>query len=247
MKEKMNNANTLVITGAGVSVESGIKPFRGKDGIWEENPVEMATFRKFSSDPAGFLTWYYKRFTSCLAAKPNETHSILAGNNIKVITQNIDGLHRAADHPIGNLIEIHGCIHEKRPILAEEWEELIPAEWDKVDENNLVDSLFSLFKIPSNSSIDPETSLRPHILLFDEMYGELYEFEKAMDWVIKADTIIFMGTSNSVGFTDSTLNISCRMGKEIIVVDPNPAKSFEQRGVKIVKQSSSDFCKDYFK
>jgi NAD-dependent deacetylase len=70
--------NIVVITGAGISVESGIQPFRGKSGIWEENPMEMATYNKFSTDPGHFLEWYYNRFASCKDAQPNAAHEILA-------------------------------------------------------------------------------------------------------------------------------------------------------------------------
>ena len=106
--------NIVVITGAGVSVESGIQPFRGKSGIWEENPMEMATYHKFSTDPGHFLEWYYNRFASCKDALPNAAHEILASKNIKVITQNIDNLHIKANHPVESLVEIHGNINYKR-------------------------------------------------------------------------------------------------------------------------------------
>ncbi len=59
--------NTVVITGAGISVESGIQPFRGKNGLWNENPTEMATYRNFRTNTSAFLQWYYHRFVSCKA------------------------------------------------------------------------------------------------------------------------------------------------------------------------------------
>lgn len=238
--------NIVVITGAGISVESGIQPFRGKDGIWEENPMTMATYRKFVTDPAAFLTWYYSRFKTCLNAKPNFTHDILASGRVRVITQNIDGLHRKANHSPHSLIEIHGCLNEKRHLITTEREDIIPAEWEKVDESNPVTSLFDLFKISKNGVIDQINSYRPHVLLFDEVYTDLYQVDKAMSWILQAEKVIFMGTSNSVGITESALQMSHKLGKEIIVVDPNPSKSFELQGVKIYKISSSEYCKKYF-
>ena len=127
----------VVITGAGVSVESGIQPFRGKSGIWEENPMEMATYHKFSTDPGHFLEWYYNRFASCKDALPNAAHEILATKNIKVITQNIDNLHIKANHPVESLVEIHGNINYKRTINAEDLEELVLADWLSVSEESL--------------------------------------------------------------------------------------------------------------
>jgi NAD-dependent deacetylase len=239
-------SNILVVAGAGISVESGIQPFRGKDGIWEENPLEMATYRKFIKEPDSFLEWYYKRFKSCLGAKPNETHQILANKNIRVITQNIDGLHRQANHNYENLIEIHGCIHEKRAINATSRSQIIPTHWEKVDESALRKSLYNLFQIPLNGHVDAKKSYRPHVLLFDEVYNDLYLMEEALKWVLEADSIIFMGTSNSVGITSGILEIALRKGKQLLVVDPNPDKSFLDLGIEIYKEESTCFCKRYF-
>lgn len=242
----MSTDSVLVVGGAGISVESGIQPFRGKNGIWEENPLEMATFRKYSSDPAAFLSWYYHRFKSCLLAVPNTTHEILSSKGIRLITQNIDALHRKANHDPDLMIEIHGCLLEKRKVSAEHRSQIISAAWEEVNENDLRSSLFSLFQIPSSGIIDQKRSFRPHVLLFDEYYTELYQIEKAMRWVMEAETIIFMGTSNSVGITAGILGMSLEKSKQILVVDPNPSTSFIQNGVKIFKQNASEFCKDFF-
>ena len=238
--------NIVVITGAGVSVESGIQPFRGKSGIWEENPMEMATYHKFSTDPGHFLEWYYKRFASCKDALPNAAHEILASKNIKVITQNIDNLHIKANHPVESLVEIHGNINYKRTINAEDLEELVLADWLNVSEESLKKDLFGLFDITEGGKINEKTSYRPHILLFDEYYTELYQYEKAITWILSADTIIFMGTSNSVGFTSGALQIGVSKNKKVIVVDPNPSPSFIHSEVDLIKMTASDFCKMYF-
>ena len=238
--------NIVVITGAGVSVESGIQPFRGKSGIWEENPMEMATYHKFSTDPGHFLEWYYNRFVSCKDALPNKAHEILASKNIKVITQNIDNLHIKANHPVGSLVEIHGNINYKRKINAEYIEELEFADWQSVSEDNLKKDLFDLFDITEGGKINEKTSYRPHILLFDEYYTELFKYEKAISWILSADTIIFMGTSNSVGFTSGALQIGVSKNKKVIVVDPNPSPSFIRPEVEIFEMLASEFCKMYF-
>ncbi|HQS24665.1 MAG: hypothetical protein B7Y11_10700 [Sphingobacteriia bacterium 24-36-13] len=185
--------NTVVITGAGVSVESGIQPFRGKNGLWNENPTEMATNRYFRTNTSAFLQWYYHRFVSCKDALPNKAHEILAKQNIKLITQNVDNLHVKAQHPSNHLIEIHGNINFKRKINAEYITELELANWNQV-----------------------------------------------------ADTIIFMGTSNSVGFTYGALQVGVHNHKKVVVVDPNPAPSFNHPGVEIIKETATDFCSRYF-
>ncbi|PJE46449.1 MAG: sirtuin [Sediminibacterium sp.] len=238
--------NTVVITGAGVSVESGIQPFRGKNGLWNENPTEMASNRFFRKNTSAFLQWYYHRFVSCKDALPNRAHEILAKQNIKVVTQNVDNLHVKAEHPSNHLIEIHGNINFKRKINAVYIEELELANWNQVDENNLEQDLFDLFKISKEGIISETQSYRPHILLFDEYYTELYQYDKALAWIDEADTIIFMGTSNSVGFTYGALQVGVHNRKKVIVVDPNPAPSFNHPGVEIIKETAIDFCSRYF-
>lgn len=238
--------NIVVITGAGISVESGIQPFRGKSGIWEENPMEMATYQKFRTDPGHFLEWYYTRFASCKDALPNAAHETLASKNVKVITQNIDNLHIKANHPVGSIVEIHGNINYKRRINAEYLNELEFVDWQSVSEDNLKKDLFDLFKISEGGKINEKTSYRPHILLFDEYYTELFQYEKAISWILSADTIIFMGTSNSVGFTSGALQIGVSKGKKVVVVDPNPSPSFIHPNIDLIKMTATDFCKMYF-
>ena len=165
---------------------------------------------------------------------------------MRLITQNIDGLHSKANHSSEKLIEIHGCLHRKRTVDATTREELVDANWDMVDESNIEDSLLNLFKIERPNNIY-EHSFRPHVLLFDEYYTELYETEKAMRWVLEADTIIFIGTSNAVGITEGILKTSLNKGKKVMVVDPNPAASFRINGVQIIVSTAIEFCREYFK
>ncbi|MDT2076613.1 MAG: Sir2 family NAD-dependent protein deacetylase, partial [Planktomarina sp.] len=85
----------LYITGAGVSAESGIPTFRGRDGFWtvgsqNYTPQEMATRQMYLSHPDEFLLWYFKRFASYRPIKPNAVHHWLADK--RLVTQNIDGL-----------------------------------------------------------------------------------------------------------------------------------------------------------
>jgi len=237
----MNLTNAVFVTGAGISVESGIRPFRGASGIWEENPMEMATYRKFITDPASFLSWYYQRFVSCRHALPNITHETLSQQGYRVITQNVDGLHRKANHPEALLIEIHGYIEQKRQVDAISRMELIQANWDKVDESRLVESLFELFQIDPSGEVDPEKSLRPHILLFDEYYTELYQIQKAMQWVNDSDTVVFMGTSNAVGITAGILAMAVDQQKQIVVVDPAPVSSLCVPGAKVFEMKATAF------
>ena len=109
----------LVLTGAGISVESGLRTFRGPDGLWEGEPVEaVATPEGFDADPDRVWTFYSRLRRVVRGAEPNAAHLALAeverrlGGNFLLITQNVDGLHqRAGSERVG---EIHGSLWRTR-------------------------------------------------------------------------------------------------------------------------------------
>ena len=100
-----------VLTGAGMSVESGLSTFRGGGGLWDEYPVEkVATPEGYATDPSLVLSFYNKRRRELLLVEPNEGHRLVAqlekDNNVVVITQNVDDLHERAGST--NVIHLHG-------------------------------------------------------------------------------------------------------------------------------------------
>ena len=109
----------------------------------------------------------------------------------------------------------------------------------------MVGSLFELFNIPPTGIVDEDQSYRPHVLLFDEIYTDLYLVEDAIRWVLESDTVVFMGTSNSVGITAGILEMVLKKKKRIIVVDPNPDISFKHPSVELFEESASAFCRKY--
>ncbi len=216
--------NTLYITGAGVSAESGIPTFRGEDGFWtigskNYTPQEMATRRMYENNPIEFLSWYYHHFASYRHHGSNPVHVWLADKNL--ITQNIDGL----DGKAGNLdyIAIHGRL-DQMTLYHQQGDsvEIILIPWDDVDDNNLVESLLNCFQI--NGIPEINHSFKPYVLLFDEYYTELYRISEAQQRIVDADRIIFMGTSFSVNITQMALDIATSQNKLIEIVDPEPLK-----------------------
>ena len=225
----------LYITGAGVSASSGIPTFRGNDGFWtvgsvNYTPQEMATRSMYENYPADFLLWYFKRFASYRNVKPNLAHYWLVDK--KLITQNIDGL----DGKAGNkdYISIHGRL-DKVVCYKNELEEQVPfdANWNEIDlssnpsDHVLKKELLKKFKIKFyNGRFIPQNgvSLKPYVLLFDEIYTDLYRISEAEDWMNKAQKIIFIGTSFSVNITSIALRIAISRGIKIDIVDPNPIK-----------------------
>ena len=242
----------LYITGAGVSASSGIPTFRGNDGFWtvgsvNYTPQEMATRYMYENNPAEFLLWYFKRFASYRNVKPNAAHYWLADK--KLITQNIDGL----DGKAGNkdYISIHGRL-DKVVCYKNEMEEQVPfdANWNEIDlslnpsDQVLKKQLLKKFKIKFyNDRFIPQEgiSLKPYVLLFDEIYTDLYRISEAEHWMNDAKKIIFIGTSFSVNITSIALRIAISRGIEVEIVDPNPIKINYDK-VNYHQMNAEDYC-----
>src|SRR6202011_6191047 len=110
----------FVITGAGVSAESGIPTFRGKDGYWRNlDPAKLATAEAFENDPELVWEWYRERRQRIRAAKPNAAHESIVklaehAREFLLVTQNVDDLHARAGIPPEKMVQIHGDIFVTR-------------------------------------------------------------------------------------------------------------------------------------
>ena len=243
----------LFITGAGVSASSGIPTFRGNDGFWtvgskNYTPQEMATRLMYENNPAEFLLWYFKRFASYRNVKPNAVHYWLA--NKQLITQNIDGLDGRAGNK--NYISIHGRL-DKVVLYQNEMDVQSPfdANWNEIDlslnpnDEELKKNLLDKFKINlhNNNTLSPKLglSLKPYVLLFDEIYTDLYRISEAEEWMNNADKIIFMGTSFSVNITSIALRTAIANGIEVEIVDPEPIK-FNYNNVRYYEMTAEEYC-----
>ena len=243
----------LFITGAGVSASSGIPTFRGNDGFWtvgskNYTPQEMATRIMYENNPADFLLWYFKRFASYRNVKPNTVHYWLA--NKQLITQNIDGLDGRAGNK--NYISIHGRL-DKVVLYQNEMDVQTPfdANWNEIDlslnpsDEELKKNLLDKFKINlhNDNTLSPKLglSLKPYVLLFDEIYTDLYRISQAEEWMNNANKIIFMGTSFSVNITSIALRTAIANGIEVEIVDPEPIK-FNYNNVRYYEMTAEEYC-----
>jgi len=221
------NRRVIFLSGAGLSCASGIPPFRGSnDAIWNNSVYEWGTKKKYLKNP---LIWYreffLKHFQEINTAIPNEGHIAIADivkqyPNCKVITQNVDGLHSHPSKPIPSesLIEIHGratsykCYTEDCPYSTE-----LSVELPR--------PVSSESEIP----ICPNCSVMccPNTLLFDEDYSDhdLYQFEKALQWLDEADAIVFVGTSFAVGITNFAFE-ACKAREESAHHNPDVLELF---------------------
>ncbi len=223
----------LVVTGAGISLASGIPTFRGSDpdAVWKRDVTELGTFQYFMEDPAGSWHWYMNRFDKVLGARPNPAHDALValerwqlmrGGRFLVVTQNVDGLHRAAG--ASELVEVHGaadrvrcpvdgCRHgAPRGSLPRPHLDLEAFQADPTEEK--------LPRCPECGSI-----LRQHVLWFDEYYQshDDYQWLRVQAAAGAMDLALFVGTSFAVGVTDMFVQQALMSRVPIYSIDPGGA------------------------
>ena len=176
----------VVLTGAGISSESGIATFRDADGLWENHKVEdMATPEGFFRDPETVWRFYIQRRKQVLSATPNPAHRALAeledyveNGNFLLVTQNVDGLHRRAG--TRNLIEIHGSLFRDRCTKCDY----------RVETNELYEDVPPL--CPHCKAM-----LRPDVVWFGENLHS-QNLTRAFSSLAEADLYIAIGTSGIV-------------------------------------------------
>ncbi|SMG14359.1 SIR2 family NAD-dependent protein deacylase [Sphingobacterium psychroaquaticum] len=198
MKKKL-----VVFTGAGISAESGLKTFRGSDGLWEGyNIEEVATPAGWKKDPALVLEFYNLRRKQCVEAQPNAAHLALvdfeALYDVKVITQNIDDLHERAGSRC--VLHLHGEIRKAQSSLSPRF--VYRMETDE---------------IRMGDSCELGSQLRPHVVWFGEAVPNL---EKAIDITAEADIFVVIGTSLQV-YPAATLLQETNAGCKVYLLDPN--------------------------
>ncbi len=176
-KGKMNKQRLVILTGAGISAESGLKTFRDSDGLWEGYNIEdVATPRAWKKDPALVLEFYNMRRRDVARAAPNAAHKALAALEkdfeVHIITQNIDDLHERAGS--SNVLHLHGEIFKMR---SEKNEALV---YDIREE------------ILAGHVAADGAQLRPHIVWFEEAVPMI---EVAAGIAASADIFVVIGTS----------------------------------------------------
>ena len=173
----MNKKKLVVLTGAGISAESGLKTFRDSDGLWEGYDInEVATATAWRKNPALVLEFYNVRRKDVKEAKPNAAHYGLAelqnDFDVHIVTQNIDDLHERAGSK--NVLHLHGEIFKMRSDTNE-------------------DLVYPIYEdIKPGDKADDEGQLRPHIVWFEEAVPMM---EDAIKIVRAAEIFVVVGTS----------------------------------------------------
>jgi NAD-dependent deacetylase len=194
--------NLVVLTGAGMSAESGLRTFRDGDGLWEEyNVYDVATSDAWAKNPALVLRFYNQRRLQLAQVKPNEGHYALqkleAYFKIDIITQNVDDLHERAGS--SHVLHLHGELNKARGV-------------------NYPDIYFDVIAKEINlGDLCPKGSqLRPHVVWFGE---EVPLLDEAEILVKKADVLLIIGTSLNV-YPAAGLLHAAKANTPIYVLDP---------------------------
>lgn len=180
IKEQIKGFKKIVfVTGAGISQESGIPTFRGKDGLWRNyDPMKLATIEAFNDNPGLVWEWYNERRNNVLKSEPNAGHFAISElekyADVVVLTQNIDGLHKRSGS--SKVLELHGSI--------------IRIKCTRCDYHNEIFSGFS--KTPPKCECG--NLLRPDVVWFGETLSENI-WQDAMVFASNCDLMIVVGTS----------------------------------------------------
>ena len=217
----------VFLTGAGMSVESGFKTFRGNDGLWENYPVEqIATHEGWEADPTLVTNFYNMLRHKLYAAQPNEGHKLIKelekDFDVTVITQNVDNLHERAGS--SHIIHLHGELikvcSSRDPYNPHYIKELKPEEYE----------------VKMGDKAGDGTQLRPFIVWFGEAVPEI---ETAIRYVEKADIFVIIGTSLNVYPAAGLLHYVPR-GAEVYLIDPKPVDTHTSRSIHVLRKGASE-------
>ena len=209
----------VVLTGAGISADSGLRTFRDTDGLWEGYKVEeVCTPEAFARNPQLVIDFYNERRRQARAAEPNAAHRALAElekyYQVQIVTQNVDDLHERAGS--SNVLHLHGELNKARSSADENY----AIEWTGDQ---------------SVSDTDPQgRPMRPHIVWFGEAVPLI---ETAARWVSQADKVLVVGTSMQV-YPAAGLLEYAPYEAERYLVDPRPPKGLAN--ISIIEAKAKD-------
>jgi NAD-dependent deacetylase len=211
--------NLVVLTGAGVSAESGVSTFRDSNGLWENHRVEdVASIEGWYRDPSLVLDFYNGRRTQLATVKPNSAHYAIASFedewNVTVVTQNVDNLHERAGST--KIIHLHGELTKVRP-------ENCYNDQDGFSEETVFDIGYETIQIGDKAPNGAQ--LRPHIVWFGEAVPKI---DQAIDAVEEADVILIVGTSLQV-YPAAGLYAFAKAGTPIYIIDPAEVRVKDSR------------------
>lgn len=221
MKKKI-----VFLTGAGMSVESGFKTFRGNDGLWENYPVDqVASHEGWLRDPVLVTNFYNNLRKKLYAAEPNEGHKLIMSLEEKydvcVITQNVDNLHERAGST--KVIHLHGELTK------------VCSSNDPYDERYIIDLPADNCEVTPGTKAGDGSLLRPFIVFFGENVPMI---EPAAVEAQTADIFVIIGTSLNV-YPAAGLVQYTKPGIPIYLIDPNEVMRGGYKNITHIKEGAS--------
>lgn len=197
----------VVLSGAGMSAESGVSTFRDAGGLWDRYPVEeVATPEGYRANPGLVINFYNERRRQLLTVEPNEGHRLVAELekkfDVTVVTQNIDNLHERAGS--SHIIHLHGELTK------------ICSSYDPHDPQCIKELTPDEYEVKLGDLAPDGSQYRPYIVWFGEAVPKI---EEAIDQVEKADIFLIIGTSMNVYPAAGLLNY-VRPGTKVFLIDP---------------------------
>lgn len=218
-----------VLSGAGVSAESGLGTYRDNGGLWDSyDPMEVASIEGWERNPGLVLDFYNMQRTKLSGVRPNEAHKLIAALEdtftVDVITQNVDNLHERAGST--HVVHLHGEATKVRP-------ENTCNEMDGFSEKYVID--IGNDSIGIGDMAPNGAQYRPHIVFFGEAVPKM---ERAIDLVSEADVVIIIGTSLQV-YPAAGLYRYAKPEAPIYIIDPKDVPLFDKR-IRHIKKIASE-------
>lgn len=219
--------NLVVLTGAGMSAESGISTFRDSDGLWERYPVEqVATPEGYAANPKLVIDFYNERRKQLLEVKPNRGHELLAeleqNFNVTIITQNVDNLHERAGST--HVVHLHGELTK------------VTSSYQPNNPNYIKELKLEQYEVKMGDTAEDGSQLRPFIVWFGEAVPMI---ETAIHYTEQADIFVIIGTSLNVYPAAGLLNY-VPYGVPVYLIDPKEVKISSGRQVNVIRKGASE-------
>ena len=223
--------NLVILSGAGMSAESGISTFRDAGGLWDKYPVmQVASAEGYVRDPELVINFYNERRKQLLDVEPNAGHIGLAelekDFNVTVVTQNVDNLHERAGST--RIIHLHGELTK------------VCSSRDPYNPRYVKELKREEDEVKMGDKAGDGSQLRPFIVWFGEAVPEI---ETAVDYVEKADIFVIIGTSMNVYPAAGLLNYVPRTA-EVYLIDPKPVDTHSMRQIHIIQKGASEGVKE---
>lgn len=221
----------VVLSGAGISAESGISTFRDAGGLWDKYPVmQVASIEGYEANPELVIDFYNERRKQLLDVKPNQGHVLCAELekyfDVTVVTQNVDNLHERAGS--SHIIHLHGELTK------------VCSSYNPNDPRYIRELKPEEFEVKMGDKAGDGSQLRPFIVWFGEAVPEI---ETAVRYVEQADIFVIIGTSMNV-YPAASLLYYVPSNAEVYLIDPKDVNINTRRPITHIKKGASEGMKE---